>query len=479
MRHPEGTIVKRGKRNFRARITLRGREHSKTWSTAGEAEQWLLDLRLSADEDDVAHRLHVQQLTVSGLLIRFRDEVAAKRVSKESSRREVGRCNFLINDQAHVSGMKAIHLQPRHIVRYVAHRREQGASNDSIRAELAIIRRIYTLAGGPWGLGLDQPVRKGLLPPPSPGRERRLTQDEYRTLMEAARHYENTLGGNDRLPIGAIIEFAINTAMRRSEIATLTWDRIVIFEDGFGVATLPQLKTKTATTREVPLLPELVAVLLSLPSAEARSGLVFGASYGGIGTAWNRVLKLAGLFVSRAEVKKLKEKDPRNDYGLRLHDCRHEGTSRFFEIFGLPKMLVQSITGHTSEAMNDRYAHLEARPLILRQFREIYAKLNPGHVTSDDTGRSQSAKNHQPAATSGTAPMVRVINPRWKSLKKSTKALREAVWSQPITDLADAMGISDIAVHKACKKMSIDKPPRGYWLRDSSDAGVTEEPAED
>ena len=471
MRHPEGTITKRGKNSHRARIHMRGQEYSKTFSTAGEAERWLLELRLSADEDDVAHRLHVQQLTVSELLTRFRDEIAAKRDSKESGRREVGRCNFLITQQIQITGMKAMHLQPRHIVRYIVHRREQRASNDSIRAELAILRRTYTLAGGPWGLGLDQPVRKGLLPPPSPSRERRLSPDEYRVLMEAAHRYENTLGGKDRVPIGAIAEFAMNTAMRRSEIATLTWNRIVIFEDGFGVAVLTQHRTKTSTSREVPLTPELVAMLLSLPSAATRTGLVFGASYGGIGTAWNRVLKAAGLFVSRAEVKKLKAKDARNDYGLRLHDLRHEGTSRFFEVFGLPKMLVQSITGHSSEAMTDRYAHLEARPMILRQFREIYAKLNPGHAISSDTGKPECAPAKAPPIPAEGAAVdtaVRVINPRWKAMKKDAEALRKAVWTQPIRDLADALGISDVAIHKACAKLEVPKPPRGHWLADAT-----------
>ena len=469
MRHPEGTIIKRGKTSFRARVHMRGQEYSKTFSTAGEAEKWLFDLRLAADEDDVVHRLHVQQLTVAELITRFRDDVAEKRRSAESRRREVARCDALINEQVHVTGMRAINLQSRHIVRYIATRRSQGASNSSLRAELAIIRRTFTLAGGPWGLGLAQPVRPGLMPPPDPARERRLTDEEYERLMTAAHSYENTLGGKDRIPIGAIIEFAIWTAMRRAEIATLTWDKITIFEDGFGVAVLPSSRTKTAQTREVPLTPDLVSILLLLPSAEARAGLVFAASYGGIGTAWNRVLKLAGLFLTRAEVKALKAKNPRNDYGLRMHDLRHEGTSRFFEVFGLQKILVQSITGHSSEAMADRYSHLEARPLVLRQLREVYAKLNPSHTISDDLGRTQNAdKNGPPAVAQAAAPTVRIINPRWKALRKNAKALHEAIWAQPIRDLADAMGVSDVAIHKAAAKLKIVKPERGHWLKDEA-----------
>ena len=167
----------------------------------------------------------------------------------------------------------------------------------------------------------------------------------------------------------------------------------------------------------------------------------------------------------------MKAKDARNDYGLRLHDLRHEGTSRFFEVFGLPKMLVQSITGHSSEAMTDRYAHLEARPMILRQFREIYAKLNPGHAISSDTGKPECAPAKAPPIPAEGAAVdtaVRVINPRWKAMKKDAEALRKAVWTQPIRDLADALGISDVAIHKACAKLEVPKPPRGHWLADAT-----------
>lgn len=64
MRKSEGTIVKRGAQQYRARITLREKEYSKTFTSAGDAETWLLKLRLSADEDDRAHQLYVQKLSL-------------------------------------------------------------------------------------------------------------------------------------------------------------------------------------------------------------------------------------------------------------------------------------------------------------------------------------------------------------------------------------------------------------------------------
>jgi len=51
--------------------------------------------------------------------------------------------------------------------------------------------------------------------------------------------------------------------MRRGETASLTWARIEIFSDGFGIASLTQLRTKSKKARQVPLVPDLVAMLLT------------------------------------------------------------------------------------------------------------------------------------------------------------------------------------------------------------------------
>jgi site-specific recombinase XerD len=51
--------------------------------------------------------------------------------------------------------------------------------------------------------------------------------------------------------------------------------------------------------------------------------------------------------------------------GLRLHDLRHEATSRFFEK-GLNVMEVASVTGHKTLQMLKRYTHLSATDLATR-----------------------------------------------------------------------------------------------------------------
>jgi len=51
------------------------------------------------------------------------------------------------------------------------------------------------------------------------------------------------------------------------------------------------------------------------------------------------------------------------------------------------------------------------------------------------------------------------------SINLSRKELYKRVWDTPITKLAVELGVSDVAIHKTCRKLSIPKPPRGYWAR--------------
>ena len=43
--------------------------------------------------------------------------------------------------------------------------------------------------------------------------------------------------------------------------------------------------------------------------------------------------------------------------------------------------------------------------------------------------------------------------------------LRSLVWEKPVCQIAEDLGVSDTAIHKACKRLRVKKPPQGYWLR--------------
>lgn len=54
--------------------------------------------------------------------------------------------------------------------------------------------------------------------------------------------------------------------------------------------------------------------------------------------------------------------------------------------------------------------------------------------------------------------------------------LYNEVWNQPIVKLARKYGISDVALGKACRKLRIPHPGRGYWAKWTAGKAVKQEP---
>ena len=142
------------------------------------------------------------------------------------------------------------------------------------------------------------------------------------------------------------ITWAIETAMRRGEIAAMRWEHL---DRQARVLLIPE--TKNGTPREVPLSTVALQVLDSLP--RRLDGRVWTMRPDSISQAFERVCRLA----SAGKATGIK--------GLTFHDLRHEATSRLFEK-GLNPMEVAAITGHKTLQMLKRYTHLKAKDLVER-----------------------------------------------------------------------------------------------------------------
>ena len=52
----------------------------------------------------------------------------------------------------------------------------------------------------------------------------------------------------------------------------------------------------------------------------------------------------------------------------------------------------------------------------------------------------------------------------------------ELVWSKPMTHLAKDFAISDVALHKICRKHGIPNPPLGWWAKKAAGKKVKQTP---
>jgi integrase len=165
-------------------------------------------------------------------------------------------------------------------------------------------------------------------------RDRRLEPGEEGRLREV-------MGGQPDML--RLFTLALETAMRLSELYTLTWSQVDL-----GKRTIFLDQTKNGDKRQVPLSSVALELL-----KDGGEGLVFPFFHDGdrrkttlrVGFYWAQIAKKAGCDA------------------LHFHDLRHEATCRLFERTQLSDLQISLITGHRDPRMLRRYSNLRGSDL--------------------------------------------------------------------------------------------------------------------
>lgn len=321
-------ITNRGPLQWRARIRRRGYPTvSKTFETKADAEAWARQIESEMDRKVFISRAEAEQYTLSECLDRYIEEYIPR---LKHGKREADRARAL--QRRPIAHRIMATIRAKDIADYRREREAENVSGNTIRLDFALLSKLFNYARSDWGMeSLQNPVELAAKPKPSKGRDRRLEKGEEEKLLKAAS------------PIfQAVILFALATAMRREEIASLQWKNV---STNNRYVYLPE--TKNAEARTVPLSSTALDILKTLPSAE-REERVFGMTADQITDTMKRVRKKAELS------------------NIRFHDLRHEATSRFFENTDLDVMEIKAITGHKTLQMLARYTHLRTALLANR-----------------------------------------------------------------------------------------------------------------
>lgn len=346
------TFEQRESGYWQAKIRRKGYPaQSRTFEKKVDAEAWARDLENKMDRGIFEDRREAETTTLRTALERYEREVTSK---KKSQRQEK---NFIKHwlERKEYSNKTLAGLKSSDFAAF-RDARLKIVSSQTVRHELKLIAHLYSIAAKEWGIAVDNPLRNIRMPAQSKSRERRLAKDEERYLLLAA---ENSgavdANGKSRANpwIAPIIRFALATAMRQGEILMLTWKHI---DKDKCTATLDD--TKNGERRVVPLSPDALSVLDSLP--RTLRGPVFATTQEALVQSWKRAVKRAQrLYLADCKAAGT-EADPDFLVDLHFHDLRHEATSRFFELGGLDTMLIAKITGHKTLQMLKRYTHLDA-----------------------------------------------------------------------------------------------------------------------
>lgn len=212
----------------------------------------------------------------------------------------------------------------------------------TVRLDLCLLSNVFTIGKIEWGICDNNPVANVRKPKIPPGRDRRLTAREERLILRSC-------ATRERYELQAIIQLALETAMRLGELHGMQWEYV----DLRGrIIHLPE--TKNGRKRDVPL-TIFARDILASRNVKA-SGPVWTYSINGIKSSWKWTINKLGI------------------QDLHFHDLRHEAISRLMErgVFNL--MEVAAISGHRSLAMLKRYTHLRAARLV----RKLDAGSNKG-----------------------------------------------------------------------------------------------------
>lgn len=186
--------------------------------------------------------------------------------------------------------------------------------------ELALLKGMFTKAIDS-GLVVTNPVKKvKFISESDCQRERILTQDEERRLMDAAVSH-----------LRPFLAIALNTGMRRGEILNLRWPQV-----DFRSRLVHVIKTKRAKNRIVPMNKTLYETLKALRAEAPGSDKVY---------PWKHVQNAYEKARAGAKLD-----------GLRLHDLRHTFATRLIQA-GVDVFTVQRILGHSTITMTMRYVH--------------------------------------------------------------------------------------------------------------------------
>ena len=248
-----GCVRKRGGSwSAQVRVSV-WRSFNRTFQTKSDALKWINNLELKLRSSDVPEIVYSQKTTFAELLEKYAGEVSP---SHKGGGAEIYRLKSIARSWL---GRIDVRYLNKHQFNQYRDDRLKNVLGGSVCAELALMKRVLETAKRRWGVGilynpiLDIEFARGSNP-----RNRRLRNGELECLLTASSSQRN-------IYIAPIIEFAIETGLRRSEILNLRWIDVDLDND-FAFL----FDTKNGEDRRVPLTKVARTVLSKLPREDER-----------------------------------------------------------------------------------------------------------------------------------------------------------------------------------------------------------------
>jgi integrase len=324
------TFRKRGNR-WQVLVRRKGvKPLAKTFGLKADAQRWATAIEQKLNHGALPVDFHEHQRTTLGeLLHRYQTEVTVLKKGRNSEQYRISRMRRHCLAEAMVP-----ECTPARIAAYRDERLRQ-VSSGTVRRELAILQHCFEVARKEWNIYISEnPVMIVRKPAPAKGRCGRISPEEWGQLRLALSTLKKPI-------LSDVIEVAVLTAMRRSEILAVCWKDLDSLRSVLSIQ-----DSKNGERRTVPLSTAALAALVRQPRGPELQR-IFLVSANAVRLAWERLKRRAGIV------------------DLRFHDLRHEAVSTFFEM-GLSIPEVQLLSGHKDHRMLLAYTHLRPEAVAIK-----------------------------------------------------------------------------------------------------------------
>ncbi|WP_155115786.1 site-specific integrase, partial [Acinetobacter lwoffii] len=213
-------------------------------------------------------------------------------------------------------------------------------STSTVKCDLGALGSVFKYARQELRILKTSPLIDVAKPTQAPHRERRITQDEIETILTGFKYHSSYQPTNKRQQVAWAFLFALETAMRASEIVSMQWCNV--FDDH---VLLPD--TKNGTARKVPLSKKARELIELMRGMDADKVLTISDRSNALShDFWLVVSNRLGIT------------------DLNFHDTRHEATTRLAN--KLPIQDLAKVTGHKDLKMLMRYYNPTVQELAQR-----------------------------------------------------------------------------------------------------------------
>lgn len=315
------TFVKRG-RSWRAQIVRKGQRVNASFDTRAEAERWAIHTEAAILEGAKIETAKPRIVdTVKAMFERYSADVSP---TKRGCRWEQIRLKMLARDFPVFQGPVA-DLDASALADWRDQRLKAGKSAHTVNRELNLVSAVINVARKEWRVpGLkSNPVHDVTRPAIPKPRTQRVSEEQRAKIIEALGWDGISQPETAKQWVAFAFSLGIETAMRKGEIARITWENIRL-EKKFIHLPL----TKNGTERNVPISTKAVALIIMLKQGAPGDRLI-PVEIGNI----DKLMREA--------------RDKTNLRAVRFHDTRREATTRLAK--KLRNVLeLSEVTGHKS-----------------------------------------------------------------------------------------------------------------------------------